>query len=77
MEVNYRKLWKLLIDKDMTKTEMKKQAGISANVVAKMGRNETISMGSLAKIAAVMGCGLDDIVEIQNQNEAACKTFGG
>ena len=64
MAVNYNKLWKLLIDKGMTKTEMRKQAGISTNVLAKMGKNETVSMDTLARIAAVMGCGLDDIVEI-------------
>ena len=64
MAVNYNKLWKLLIDKGMTKTEMRKQAGISTNVLAKMGKNETVSMDTLARIAAVMGCGLDDIAEI-------------
>ena len=64
LAVNYNKLWKLLIDKGMTKTEMRKQAGISTNVLAKMGKNETVSMDTLARIAAVMGCGLDDIVEI-------------
>ena len=64
MAVNYNKLWKLLIDKGMTKTEMRKQAGISTNVLAKMAKNETVSMDTLARIAAVMGCGLDDIVEI-------------
>ena len=57
MAVNYNKLWKLLIDKGMTKTEMRKQAGISTNVLAKMGKNETVSMDTLARIAAVMGCG--------------------
>lgn len=64
MAVNYNKLWKLLIDKGMTKTEMRKRAGISTNVLAKMGKNETVSMDTLARIAAVMECGLDDIVEI-------------
>ena len=64
MAVSYNRLWKLLIDKGITKTEMRKRAGISTNVLAKMGKNETVSMESLAKIAAVMGCGLDDIVEI-------------
>ena len=64
MVANYNKLWKLLIDKGMTKTEMRKQAGISTNVLAKMGKNETVSMDTLARIAAVMECGLDDIVEI-------------
>lgn len=68
MAVNYNKLWKLLIDKGMTKTEMRKQAGLSTNVLAKMGKNETVSMDTLARIAAVMECGLDDIVEIETEH---------
>ena len=70
MAVNYNKLWKLLIDKGMTKTEMRKQAGLSTNVLAKMGKNETVSMDSLARIAAVMECGLDDIVDIVAERES-------
>ena len=64
MAVSYNKLWKMLIDKGITKTEMRKRAGLSTNVLAKMGKNETVSMETLARIAAVMECGLDDIVEI-------------
>ena len=72
MAVSYNKLWKLLIDKGMTKTAMRKEAGISTNILAKMGRNETVSMETLAKIASVLQCGLDDIVEItrvEDKNE--------
>ena len=58
MAVSYNRLWKLLIDKGITKTEMRKQAGISTTVLAKMGKNETVSMDTLARIAAVMECGL-------------------
>ena len=64
MAVSYNRLWKLLIDKGMTKTEMRKAAGISTNVLAKMGKNETVSMDTLARIAAVLECSLDDIVEV-------------
>lgn len=69
MAVSYNRLWKLLIDKGMTKTEMRKAAGISTNVLAKMGKNETVSMDTLARIAAVMECGLDDIVEVNMDTE--------
>ena len=62
---NYNRLWKLLIDKGMTKTDMRKQAGISTNVLAKMGKGEAVAMDSLGKIAVTLGCGLDDIVEIE------------
>ena len=64
MAINCNRLWKLLIDKSITKTELRKRAGVSTNVIAKMGMNETVSMESLAKICAVLNCGLDDIVEI-------------
>lgn len=65
MSVRYNKLWKILIDKGITKTEMRKQVGLSSNVLAKMGKDETVSMDTLVRIAVFLECGLDDIVEIQ------------
>ena len=73
MAVSYNKLWKLLIDKGITKTEMRKKAGISTSVLAKMGKNETVSMETLARITSVMECGLDDIVEIHSDNDKGGK----
>ncbi len=64
MAISYNKLWKLLIDKGMTKTQMRKAAGISTNILAKMGKGEPVAMDSLAKIATALNCGLDDIVEV-------------
>lgn len=64
MIYNYNRLWKLLIDKGMTKTQMRKAAGISTNILAKMGKGEPVAMDSLAKIATALNCGLDDIVEV-------------
>lgn len=69
MTYSYNRLWKLLIDKHMTKTQMRKMAGISTNILAKMGKNEPVAMESLAKIAAALQCGLDDIVEIKQEYE--------
>ncbi|MDO4616875.1 MAG: helix-turn-helix transcriptional regulator [Lachnospiraceae bacterium] len=69
MKYSYNKLWKMLIDKNMTKTQMRIKAGISTNILAKMGKNEPIAMDSLAKIADALQCGLDDIVEIQKDGE--------
>lgn len=69
MTYSYNRLWKLLIDKRMTKTEMRKAAGISTNVLAKMGKGEPVAMESLAKIATALNCGLDDIVEIEKGGE--------
>ena len=53
----------------MTKTDMRKAAGISTNILAKMGKDEPVAMDTLAKIATALECGLDDIVEIQNDAE--------
>ncbi len=63
---SYNPLWKLLIDKRMTKTEMRKAAGISTNILAKMGKDEPVAMDTLAKIATAIKCRLDDIVEIHD-----------
>ena len=54
MPVSYDKLWKILIDKRMNRTELKDMAGISFNVLAKMGRNEYVSMDSLEKYAVLL-----------------------
>lgn len=67
MTYNYNRLWKLLIDRELTKTELKSIAGVSTNIIAKMGRNEPISMESLAKITTALRCGVDDIVEIVSE----------
>lgn len=69
MAVSYNRLWKLLIDKRMTKTDMRKAAGISTNILAKMGKDEPVAMETLAKIATALECGLDDIVEITSDTE--------
>lgn len=69
MTYSYNRLWKLLIDKRMTKTEMRKAAGISTNILAKMGKDEPVAMESLAKIATALQCGLDDIMEIQDERK--------
>ncbi len=70
MSVNYNNLWKLLIDKGITKTEMRKMAGLSTNVLAKMGKNETVSMETLAKIVTVLNCSFDDIIELTNEKRS-------
>lgn len=68
MNYSYNKLWKILIDRKMTKTEMRKQTGISTNMLAKMGRDEPVSMETLAKICTTLNCSIDDIVEICAKN---------
>ena len=67
MSISYSKLWHLLIDKKMTKTELRTLAGVSTNVIAKMGRNESVSMDTLAKICVALNCDLSDVVEMMNK----------
>ena len=64
MALSYNKLWKLLIDKGMTKTEMRLKADISTTTLAKMGKNETVSMEVLLRICKVLKCDISDIMEL-------------
>lgn len=63
MAVTYEKLWKLLKEKNMKKIEMQRKAGISGNILARMGKNEYISMESVEKICGALSCRTDDILE--------------
>ena len=64
MGICYKKLWKMLIDKDMKKKELSTIAGISQASITKMGRNGHVSTETLMKICSALGCGIGDIVEI-------------
>jgi len=65
--VSYDKLWKLLIDKKMNRTDLKEAAGISFNVLAKLGKSETVSMDSLLKICDTLNCDIADIMEVYRE----------
>lgn len=69
MQVNYDKLWKLMIDKKINKTQLSEKAGITTNAMAKLGRNESVQLEILLKIAEVMNCDIKDIVEFENNGE--------
>ena len=64
MSVSYKKLWKLLIDKDMKKKDLCAKAGISSASVTKMGKGGHVTTEVLAKICTALNCTLDDIMEI-------------
>ena len=64
MAVSYTKLWKLLIDKNMSKTQLIKAAKISTNAMAKLGKNEDVRVEVLVKICSELNCSMDDIMEI-------------
>lgn len=64
MDVSYNKLFKLLIDKELKKTEFAKEIGISANTLAKLSRNELVSIEVLVRICRYFECSVDDILDI-------------
>ena len=64
MAVSYDKLWKLLIDKKMNKTQLCEKAKISTNAMAKLGRNEDVRVEVLIRICLELGCSMDEIMEI-------------
>ena len=64
MAVSYNKLWKMLIDKGMSRTQMRLKAGISTKALAKLGKNESINIDILIKICAALDCDITDIIEI-------------
>ena len=64
MGISYKKLWKLLIDREMTKTQLIQQAGITTNAMAKMGKGEDVHVETLAKICTALSCTMDDIIEV-------------
>lgn len=64
MAVSYKKLWKLLIDKDMRKEDLRLAAGLTSTAIAKLGRNEDVSTKILLKICRTLNCDIADIMEI-------------
>ena len=71
MKVSYKKLWKLLIDKDMNKTDLRIATGISTSTIAKLSKGGDVTVSILTRICAALGCDLGDIMEIDKSVEAA------
>lgn len=72
MRISYNKLWKLLIDKNMTKMELKDAAGISAASIAKLGKGANITTDVLLKICTTLHCHVEDILETIDEEEDTC-----
>ena len=64
MKISYKKLWKLLIDREMMKKELAEQAGISTASIAKLGKNENVTTDVLVKICTALQCDISDIMEL-------------
>ena len=69
MRVSYKKLWKLLIDKDMNKTDLCKETGLSNSTVAKMTRGEDVLVSVLTRICKALDCKIGDIVDVERGEE--------
>lgn len=63
MVISYNPLWKLLIDRQMKRTDLKEKSGVSSNVIAKMGKNQYVSLESIAKICTALECEIGDVIE--------------
>jgi len=77
MAISYNRLWKLLIDKELKKTDLVKLAGVSSNVVASLGQNKSVSLDSLEKICTSLDCNIEDIMEFTRQKEDDKSRDGG
>lgn len=72
MSISYNKLWKLLIDRNMNKSELRTQAKISTNAIAKMGKNEPVSMDTMDKICKALHCNIGDVMDFVADDETMC-----
>lgn len=72
MTVSYKKLWKLLIDKNLKRTDLRAATGISTTTLAKLGKDENVSTEILAKICKALECDIGDIMEMVNDERAEC-----
>lgn len=69
MRISYKKLWKMLIDREMKKKDLAELAGISTTSIAKLGRNENVNTDILLKICVALKCDISEIMEIERAEE--------
>jgi DNA-binding Xre family transcriptional regulator len=68
MPISYKKLWKLLIDKDMKKKDLQRVAGVSAASITKLGKNDNVNTEIIEKICVALQCDISDIMEMVNDH---------
>lgn len=73
MAVSYKKLFHMMIEKEMTNAELQQKAGFSANIITRLKRNGYISLESIESICRVMNCGVDDILEFVSDENKKCQ----
>jgi len=64
MALSYNRLWHVLVDKKMSKTDLRRAAGLTTNALAKFGKDESVPLETLEKVCRVLDCTFDDVVEI-------------
>lgn len=69
MAISYNKLWKLLIDNNMTKTDLRLKADIATSTLAKLSKNEQVSLDVLLKICKTLNCDISEIMEVVKENQ--------
>lgn len=69
MAISYNKLWKQLIDKNMTKTDLRVKADIGTATLAKLGKNEQVSLDVLMRICKILDCDISDIMELTKESK--------
>ena len=69
MNISYDKLWKLMIDKKINKTQLCEKAGITTNAMVKLGKNETVQVETLIKICKVLTCSINDIMDVKLEGQ--------
>ena len=74
MKISYNKLWKILIDRKMNKTDLREETKMGSNTMAKLGRDETISMDVMLRICDALHCDVGDIMEVLPDDESGSET---
>lgn len=77
MTVSYKKLWKLPIDRDMMKKDLREKAGLTTNAIAKLGKNENVSTEVFCKICDALNCEVDDIVDFIPDSDDEAGDYAG
>ena len=75
MYIDYSKLWKILIDKGMTKTELMEETGLSSRIIAKLTKNETVTTETITKICSSLNCDVSDIMELKDEKSLSLYNY--
>ena len=67
MSISYNKMWKLLIDKNMKRKDLKEKAEVSQNVMARLSKNQAVTMETMEKICSVLQCDIGDVMEFKDE----------